>query len=296
MKPPGGYKPATPFFRDVHNFVFIKKTNCLVTATGDVGTGKSIGSVTIAYKFTKRFDMEKDIVYDVKSLLERSIESIRFKGKRLDMKMLYSVPNLYIWLKENRKHLTVIPGRAIVFDESGAGAFVRDFMKMDNRTLAKLIQIWRWLRILVIFVCPVNVNLMDSAVIKFVNLEMKFKGYPQEKGYSEFVGLKYGNWNTKKNEPYRRRVLGCRGKGTTKITNISQEFIDKYDQIGGGSKVNMILDLYKNYQPKEDKDKFTKKKAIVSVLKNTKLPTSKVAAMFDTAPAYIRQLRLQLKA
>lgn len=294
MEKPGRYDPTQPVFREAHSYIYQKKTNFMMVCTGPVGTGKSVTGVTVGYRFSPRFDMRLDIVYSVPQLLERSLESIRYKGRRLDIAKLMSIPELDKWIAENRDDLTVIPGRALVFDETGSGAFVREFMKLDNRTMAKMVQIWRWLRILIVLVVPVDINLMDSAIIKFLNMELRHIGYPEEKGHAEFVAMLYGKWNRKKREPYKRRIRGCRGQGTIRLESPCDEFLDMYNGISGGSKVGMLMELLKKHHKEEKQEKFTKKDAIIGALRGGKLSNIEIARMFNTDPAYVRQIRGQL--
>ena len=281
-----------PIVRNIYEYVYVKKVNCLIGVTGSSGSGKSVGAVCIGKRFSgKDFDLHKQVVYTVDELLSVTLESVSVAGEKLTIDKLRSLENVQKWLADNAKSIVIEPGKVVVFDEAGTGAYIREFFSIDNMTLSKIIQIWRFLRTVVFFVVPVDLRLMESTVIKFLNMEIKFLGYPEYDKVGKCVAYEYTGWNKQKREPYRQRVKGCMHGGYIRI-HADKRTMAAYRKLSERHKVNMLAGIDKEHREK-GKPKYTKKEAIISMLERGDKPIV-IAKTLKVALSYVRNLKTEL--
>ena len=159
--------------------------------TGPVATGKSHLAVKAATDFDPSFNLKEGLVFSVQDLLNTSLSYIRFKGKPLDADTIKKIPNIRDWLTANMEDIEIKVGKVAIFDEAGTGAYVREFFSKDNKTLSKMIQIWRILRMLIIVVVPEDLRLTDSTVNRFLNIEVKMLGVDYEKNHATCIAWIY---------------------------------------------------------------------------------------------------------
>lgn len=237
----------TPILRSCWYNIYAKKLNCLLGVTGRVGSGKSHLAVKVASSFDPRFDIEENLVYSVEALLKTSLSFIKYKGEPLSREMFEKIPSLVTWLKANVKYIRIKPGRALVFDEAGSAAYVREFFSQDNKSLAKVLQIWRFLRLLVIIVVPEDLKLADSTVTKFLNMEIKMLGVNHEKNEASCIAWTYTGWNKKTKEHIKKRVKGCRFGGTIFVTPLPDDTAKRYEEISRVHKIHALLEMQMAY-------------------------------------------------
>ena len=233
------------FVRDIYRYIFKKKINCLLGITGPVGSGKSETAEGIGLAFDKSFDIDTNTVYTVHDLLEQSLHGVKVKNKPLSLEDLVKIPDVRQWLRDNINNIIIKPGRVIVFDETATGAYVREFMSQDNKTIAKIVQVWRFLRIAVIFVVPEDMDLAESTIRRFLNFEIKMIGTYDK--YATCKAWEYKGRNKKTKEPYRHRLRGNRFGGIIKIKPLSYEHRKKYIEISSVHKLGYLVDLGRDY-------------------------------------------------
>ncbi len=236
-----------PIIRTVNYYIYDKKLNCLVGITGRVGTGKSHMGVHVGWLFGKKFDIKKALVYTVEDLVNRSLSYIKFQGKPMGLDMLKSIGNVKEWLRENIHEIYISPGHVVIFDEAGTGAYVREFFSQDNKTISKMVQIWRILRMLVIFIVPEDLSLMDSTISKFLNIEIKMLGINEKKNHAECIAWMYMGWNKKKREPIRRRLRGCRYGGSIKVPPLPEDIALEYEAASKVFKIDALVQMGRQY-------------------------------------------------
>lgn len=244
-----------PVIRNGYDMVYNKKGNCLIGITGPVNSGKSHTAVYIGSVFQNNFDLEHSLVYTVRDLIDRSLAFIKYKGKPLNLEMFDGVSNVISWLKENIEYIHISPGKIVIMDETGAlGAYVREFFSMDNKTLAKIIQIWRILRMVVIFVVPEDLSLAESTISKFLNIEIKMKGLqkdPDNGEYASCVAWTFGAWNKRTRERYRKRIMGCRYGGEIRVPPLYPELSKKYEDVSRTHKIAALVNMGREYKINE---------------------------------------------
>lgn len=242
-------KYKQPILGPAYRMIYTKKGNCLIGITGSVNTGKSHTGVWLAWRFSKDFNIEVSLVYSVEDLIHRSLAFIKYKGKPLDLEMFDDIDDVSQWLKDNMEHIYINPGNAVIMDETGAlGAYVREFFSMDNKSLAKIIQIWRILRMLVIFIVPEDISLAESTISKFLNLEIQMLGIDAQKNMASCVAYEYFGWNKKTKERMKRRVDGCKHGGRIWVPPLPQEIEEHYESTSKSHKIAALVNMGKEFK------------------------------------------------
>lgn len=237
-----------PIIRTIFNYIYNKNKNCIVGITGPVGLGKSVTAVNLDYIFSgpKKFNLEESLVYTVSDLLKRSLSFVKVGNKRLmhdiTMENFKNIPDIRQWLINNMDKIKIKRGRFIIFDETGAGVFVREFMSLDNRTMGKLVQLWRILGIVLVVVIPEDINTADSIIEKFMNIEIKMMRIHKDEGYAECVAWEYIG-RKKNREVIKRRLAGCRYGGVIKIKKLDNEIIRNYENISKVYKLESMIHM-----------------------------------------------------
>lgn len=238
-----------PIISTINHHIYGRKSNCLVGITGSVNTGKSNSAVYIGSRVDKKFKVEESLVYSVENLIDRSLSFIKFKGKKLNLDKIKDVTDIRDWLKTNMDDIYITPGKVIIMDETGAlGAYVREFFSMDNKTLAKIIQIWRILRMLCIFVVPEDMKMAESTITKFLNIEIKMLNIDKKEKTASCIAWEYKGWNKKTKEPYRYRLVGCRNGGVIHIPKLHPKILYKYETFSRSEKIGALIDMGREYK------------------------------------------------
>jgi len=247
-----------PILRQIWGRIYRDQSNCFIGITGRVNTGKSETGGRIAYEFEgKKFIMEKHIVYTVNDLINVALSVVHVKGKPLDMEKIeqMSMDDVEKWMMDNIDTITIKPGLVIVFDEAGTEVYIREFLSKDNKTISKLVQIWRFLRLIVIIIVPENINILESTISRFMDFEILMLGVNKRRGTAKAICYEYIGWNKRKREPYKRRINGCRNIGYLEISHWGKKLSKKYRKVSEIKKVRAIMRFKKGKKPiKEEKE------------------------------------------
>jgi len=218
----------------------------MIGITGQPNTGKSWTGDKICINVSgSRYDVEDWLCYSIETVLQKTFHYAKFKGKPMTMELIYSIEDVDAWITKNREHIKFRPGRCIMLDEAGSAAFVRQFFSKDNIILSKMIQLWRFLRMIVVIVVPGNMRVAESMISLFLDVEIMMIGKDNE--YARCVVYDYIGWKKNK-EPIRRRIKGCRYQGHIKITPMKREDADKYEKAMWHSKFGNLMKLAKTYK------------------------------------------------
>ncbi len=296
-----------PLYRNLYRDVYEKSSNAIVAITGKVNTGKSWYGTKIGLNFYKKYDIEKNLVYNVKSLIEISFESIRIRSKPFDLEKLkkLSVGEVVVFLKDNIKNIKIKPGRVITFDEAGKGVYIREFFSQDNKTLSKILMMWRFLRLVVIFIVPEDLKFMEKTITRFANYKIVMRGSPKKIGYAKATIYKITGWNLRQDAPYIRRIQGCVGRrGFIRVAPLSEKVASRYEEISRVEKIAAMAELYKGYEKEEkrnktiDVDEIVKKieedpeRFIKKIGNRERLPTNKIEAVFGLTNHTARKIKI----
>lgn len=236
-----------PILRTIWYYLFKKGKNCVIAITGPVGEGKSLTGVKIGMEVDPKFNLKESLVYDVPALIRRSLTMVKIKNRKLvddiTLDEFKKIPDISQWLMQNADSIKIKRGKVIIFDETGVGAFVREFLKLENRTMGKLIQLWRILGIVFIVVVPEDTKLMDSIITKFLNIEILMKNAMPEKGEATSICWAYRGWNKKTNQPIRHRLKGCRWGGLIHIRLLDKEVMKEYERVSKVFKLSAIIHM-----------------------------------------------------
>ena len=236
-----------PIVRSVWNYIYGQGGNCFLGITGMPMKGKSHTAVKLAIQWKDGdIDLDDILVYKVEELLERTFSLIKVKGKPLSLEDFAKIDNMEEYLRENEKHIRIKPGNVIVFDEAGTGVYVREFFSQDNKTMSKILQVWRFLRMLVIIVVPGDFNIADSTISRFMNLEVIMKSIRRGK-YAKAVAYEYIDWDSRKKKAIKRRLKGCRNGGFIKVEPLSGHWAEDYEKVSKIHKLMVLGNLGKEY-------------------------------------------------
>lgn len=238
-----------PIMRDVWRFAYKNFGNCVIGITGMPNMGKSWTGDKIAYELMgPDYTISDYLCYSIEDVFRKTFAYVKFQGRPITMELIYKIEDLDAWLTENHDYITFKPGRVIMLDEAGIAAYVREFFSKDNKNLAKLLQLWRFLRMVVIIVVPGSMNLADSTVSLFMNIEIRMLGVNHGEGYAWCIAYEYIGWNQKKKEPIRRRLKGCRYNGSIKIATHDDKRAQDYERAMFHSKMFNLMSMAKEYK------------------------------------------------
>lgn len=256
---------ALPIIREAHNAIYDNKSNFLMAITGRVGVGKShtahfISMLWHIIHFKKApFAIENIFVYSINEFLRKSLYTLTVKDKPITMDYINDIENMDVWLEHNREHISPTPGRVIIFDETGVGANVRDWYTKESKSLGKLLQLFRFLRLFCIFIIPEKISLADSNIGRFLNAE--FRITKKLKDHVRGVCYEYIGWNEKKNLPIRKRIVGNTNKGYLLFKKLPEKETSEYDITSKGKKTVSLFGFAKDLDDKKS-DIANKKSAI----------------------------------
>lgn len=241
-----------PILRNIWNYVYLKHGNIVIGITGAPNTGKSwTGAKICSSTLGPKYGVNDYLCYDVETIIAKTFAYIKYKGKPMTMEMVNHIENVDSWLEENKQYIKFKRGRALLFDEAGVGAYVRDFFSKDNKVFAKLLQLWRFLEMVVVVVVPGDMSMADKTIGRFLNMEILMLSVDIPKGVALGVAYETIGWNKKKNEPVRRRIHGCRNGGFIYITTLSPEQAKDYNNAMWHSKFGTMIKLAKEYKIQE---------------------------------------------
>jgi len=242
-----------PILRNIYYRIYIKRTNCMIGATGPVGSGKSLLSIVIGIEFCPSFDIEKDVVYSIKDLIDRTFASVKYQNEPLSTEFFKDIDDPEMWLKKNVDNITFNIGKVIIVDEAGEAAGVRDFFSVSNKILLKTIQMWRFLRLVTIFVVPVDMRLADTTLSKFLDMEIVMHRVDRKNKESVCRTYLYRGWNKRKNQPYRQLTIGCREGGAHHIPFLPVDVVKQYETIAQTKKLLAMINHAKTFTEAEEK-------------------------------------------
>lgn len=238
-----------PIVRTIWNYVWNKRINCLVGVTGRVGTGKSMTAYKLGVEFDKKFDLDYSLCYSIDELIKKSLANVKIAGKPINLDDFKSVLSIRDHLMEHKDEIMIKRGKVIIMDETAAtAAYVRDFLSQGNKDISKLIQIWRLLGLVVIFVVPEDMKLAESTISRFLNIEIRMMSIDRYAGEGKALAWEYRGWNKKTREPIKYRMKGCRYGGHIEIKVLPPEMVKKYETLSKVFKLETIIQMGMKYK------------------------------------------------
>lgn len=200
--------PWTRWLHSVHKKVHEDKWNVLSCVVGLPRTGKSIFAVTMSALLNKRFDLVNDVVYTEKQFRKRV---------------------------EDVKHI----GETIIWDEAGVGMSARDWYRIQNREIAKMLQTIGHLRPIIWFVTP-DISYIDSQPRKLFHYFFDAAHRTREYTYMRPFNIKVDKRTGKIFYRYPRLVY----KGLYRTTGVKlykppEWFIKEYEEHSNPEKVKL---------------------------------------------------------
>lgn len=242
------YSYNRPIMRVIYRYIVLEHGNMIIGITGRVRKGKSHTGVHIIRSWNRKITLDSCLVYTVEELMEKTLSYIWVDGRPLTTEEYKHIDDFKRWLMENSDKIHLKTGRAILFDEAGAGVFVRDFFSQDNKTLSKIIQLWGILRMLVVVVVPENMGMAEKNLRVFMDIEVKMIRVNRRLGEAyavayEFLDKSNPDW------PIKRRVAGCREGGLIHVKKLPDDVSKEYEKVSKVMKITAMYNLYKNIIP-----------------------------------------------
>jgi hypothetical protein len=298
-----------PIMTTVYRYIMIDHGNILIGITGRVRHGKSHTGIHILYRWNKKLLIKDCLVYTVTELLKRTLCCILVDNVPISEETyngFKDVTEMNVWLSqmqaEGRMRIKI--GRAIVFDEAGAGVFVRSFFSQDNITISKIVQLWGMLRMLVIVVVPEHMGVAEKNLRQFMDVEIRMHKVYKSRGYATLTGYEYYDKSDPEN-PKKKRIRGCKYGGTIKVTRLPPEVEKEYEDISKVMKISALLELARGGREKESKrralvpleEAYMLARQYSQLCKNKKdqWEVSRIQVNTGCAYAMARQLKAQLE-
>lgn len=262
-------KHSHPLIQHIQKRLYKLDKNWLSMITGPTGGGKSWSALSIAEKIDPTFDVDKvvlDPVEFMKNLAEKS------------------------WSQ----------GDVVIFDEAGAGMSAKEHMTKKNRVIDQILQTFRRQNIAVIFTVPSKAN-VDKSVRRLLHTYIEAKGidYINERNHLKWLKMDYNrkidkiyyhypkvekeNGSTKKVKTVKM------GKPSENLIEAYEEKRDRFQERKNQQLYEEIVDSVKGEE--EEKEKSKKDKIKKELEQDPEKDTKELASKYDTAPAYVRQVR-----
>ncbi|MBM3304243.1 MAG: hypothetical protein FJY76_04030 [Candidatus Aenigmarchaeota archaeon] len=259
-----------PILRTVYRYIMIQQGNILIGVTGRVRHGKSHTAIHILKGWNRKLHIKDCLVYTVTELMKRTLTCILIDDKPLSEETYMgfkSTDEMNLWLNQMQTEgrMRIKPGRVIVFDEAGAGVFVRTFFSQDNITISKVVQLWGMLRMLIVVVVPEHMGVAEKNLRQFMDVEIRMQHVYRTYGYATCIAYEYFDKSDPDN-PKKRRISGCKYGGKIKITELSPEDAAEYDRISAVMKVSALLELARGKHGKKAEERDSKKSDDLDIL------------------------------
>lgn len=212
-----------PWIRFLHKQylkVHKHKWNMLSCTVGLPRTGKSVFTAYSCSMLNPRFEMKRDIVYTANQFKER----------------IYGIEHI---------------GETIIWDEAGVGLSSRDWFKIQNKEIGRMLQTVGHMRPIIFFVTP-DSSFIDSQARKLFH--HFFEVFGRTENYSKIKPFKFVVDKKKGHIYYQYPKYVHDGLNKFKVLNFwkpPQLFIDQYDEHSNPQKVKLRAKSEKN----EEKDK-----------------------------------------
>ena len=256
------YNPISPIHIIIYKYIVLRKTGCIIGVTGRPGSGKSWLCISLILDWLKQNHKEKSIddylVYDVNSLFQKTFQYIKINGEVMTKEMFDQIDDLREFFENNIDKIDIVQGGVLMVDEAGTSIYVRDFFSSDNKAMGKLVQVWRFMRMLVVFNVPEKIEFMDKSIREFFDMKITMGGICDDRTYAyanaaERCGR---NW---KGEPAFKNIEGCKHRGFIRIWPLDlryPEIAAEYELRAKKYKVMLIVEAGRTT------DKEFKKKAV----------------------------------
>lgn len=238
---------SAPIMRTIYKYIYKERGNCVMGVVGMPNRGKSYLAVKTALIWQNwKADLNELLVYNVQDLIDKTFSFIYIDGRPLSLKRLEKIDNVENFIRDHIDSIEIVPNQVVIFDEAGTSVYVREFFSMDNKTMGKLLQVWRFIRMLIIIVVPSDLKIAEKTICRFLNIEVSMRSLKQG-DHAKAVVYEYIDWDQKKQVPIKRRCMGCRWGGFIKVSPLPKKWADKYERIATVHKVKVLMTMGKEY-------------------------------------------------
>lgn len=243
---------SKPIQNVIHRHIIREKSGLIVGITGRPNFGKSWTGNKLILDWNPNLSIDDYLTYEVDEIFEKTFANLKINGKPMTKEEFDRIPTNEIkqWCRENIETVSIKMGRALLVDEAGAAIYNRDFFSPENKAMAKLVQVWRFMRMLVIFVIPEKVEFLEKTLREFFDLKIIMLDKNEEEGYAKAIAKERKGRNYK-DEPIFARINGCKNGGFIKIRPFSikwPEAAKEYERRSKIFKASIIMMAWRDVQ------------------------------------------------
>jgi hypothetical protein len=237
------YDSNKPIQCVIHKYIYMEKSGCIIGITGRPNFGKSWTGNKLIMDFDKSSKIEDYLCYDVPEIFTKTFENIKINGRYISKEEFDQITDIQQWCRENIQHIEVNPGNKIMVDEAGTSIYNREFFSAENKAMSKLVQVWRFLRMLVIFVVPEKMEFLERTLREFFDMKITMVSKNEQEGYAKaYVSERCGR--NFKGEPMFKRIEGNRDNGFIRITRLDKDYpevAEEYEKRSRIYKTSIIM-------------------------------------------------------
>ena len=255
----GQWHKEDPIQRVVWKYIMENQGGCVMGITGRANTGKSHTANGIINLWNPELKIEQYICYEPDEVFERTFQNLKLNDRHLSKEEFEKIPTNEIktWCYENISSVKVRPGTAILIDEAGATMSSRDFFTAENKAISKLVQVWRFMRMLVIFVVPERFEFVEKTLREFMDVKIQMLNIDRREGYARARILERYGRDFKTGDPLFASVEGCKAGGFIRIWPLHPNIAEEYERLSAKFKATSMLLAWREAamanMPKADK-------------------------------------------
>ena len=248
---------SKPIQKIVYKHIIRQKSGLIIGITGRPNFGKSWTGNKVIKDWNWKLYIDEYLTYEVDDIFEKTFSNIKINGKPLSKEEFDKIPTDHIkqWCKDNIDTVTVKNGKALLVDEAGASIYNRDFFSAENKAMAKLVQVWRFMRMLVIFVIPEKVEFLEKTLREFFDVKIVMVDKNEAEEYAAAIVYERKGRNYK-DEPIFARIPGCRYGGFIKIRPFSKRWpkeAEEYEKRSRIFKTSIIMQAWREVMESDGK-------------------------------------------
>lgn len=246
-----------PIQRVIFRHIYREQRGCMIGITGRAGFGKTYTANKIIKDWDEDAEPEEYLCHSIDEALEKILLSIKINGRSPTKEEIAAIPQDKIveWCKDNIDTTSLPIGKPFLIDEAGVNLYNRNFFSAENKAMSQVVQIWRYMRMLVIFIVAERFSFLEKTMLEFLDLQIIMTKLHRHDGYAEaIVKERYGR--NPKGEPAFKNVLGCRERGHINIISFSRKYpadAKKYRFMEDIFKYSLGIDILKDLQKSNTK-------------------------------------------
>ena len=232
-----------PIQKVIYKHIIRKQSGMIIGVTGRPNAGKSWLGNKMIKDWNPKLHLQDYLTYEVDNIFEKTFSNLKINGKVMSKEEFNNIADIKAWCRDNINTVSIKQGKALLVDEAGTSIYNRDFFSPENKAMSKLVQVWRFMRMLVIFVIPERVEFLEKTLREFFDAKIVMTGKNEEEGYASAIMYERKGRNFK-DEPIFARVNGCKHGGFIKVRPFSNNYPEdakEYERLSKIYKTQVIM-------------------------------------------------------